>query len=59
MKENVIQINGEKMINVDKSVKNVVYVKKDILGILLQVVIKNVKYLACIRIIKWIGLMKL
>ena len=59
MKENVIQINGEKMINVDKSVKNVVYVKKDILGILLQVVIKNVKYLACIRIIKWIRLMKL
>ena len=52
MKENVIQINGEKMINVDKSVKNVVYVKKDILGILLQVAIKNVKYLACIRIIK-------
>ena len=40
MKENVIQINGEIMINVDVSVKNVMYVKKIMFGILLHVVIK-------------------
>ena len=40
MKENVTQINGGIMINVDVSVKNVMYVKKIILGILLHVVVK-------------------
>ena len=29
MEENVIQINGRKMINIDVSVKKVMYVKKD------------------------------
>ena len=33
MKENVIQINGGIAINVDVSVKNVMYVKKIIFGI--------------------------
>ena len=40
MKENVTQINGGIMINVGVSVKNVMYVKKIILGILLHVVVK-------------------
>ena len=40
MEENVIQINGGITINVDVSVKNVMYVKKVIFGILLQVVEK-------------------
>ena len=36
MEENVIQIKSEIMINVDSSVKNIVYVKKIIFGILLH-----------------------
>ena len=40
MKENVIQINGGITIDVDVSVKNVMYVKKIIFGILLHVVVK-------------------
>ena len=40
MEENVIQINGGITINVDVSVKNVIYVKKIIFGILLHVVVK-------------------
>ena len=35
MEENVIQIIGGIMINVDMSVKNVVYVKKTIFGVVL------------------------
>ena len=40
MEENVIQINGGKIINVDVSVKNVMYVKKIIFGILLYAVVE-------------------
>ena len=40
MEENVIQTKSGKMINVDASVKNVIYVKKIIFGILLHVVVK-------------------
>ena len=40
MKENVIQINGGIMINVDVSVKNVMYVKNIVFGILLHVILK-------------------
>ena len=45
MEENVIQINGGIMINVDVSVKNVMYVKKVMFGILVHVVVKieNIK----------------
>ena len=45
MEQNVIQINGEIMINVDVSVKNVMYLKKIIFGILLRVVVEmeNIK----------------
>ena len=39
MRENVIQINGEIMINVEVSVKNVIYLKKIILRILLHAVV--------------------
>ena len=46
MIENVIQINGGIMINADTSVKNAMYVKKIVFGILLHVVVKNGKYLA-------------
>ena len=40
MKVNVIQINVGIMINVDVSVKNVMYVKKIMFGILLHVIVK-------------------
>ena len=40
MKENVIQINGGIMINVDESLKNVMYVKKIMFRILLHVIVK-------------------
>ena len=40
MEEIVIQINGGIMINVDVSVKNVMYVKKIMFGILLHVIVK-------------------
>ena len=40
MVENVIQIKSGKMINVDASVKNIIYVKKSLFGILLNVVAK-------------------
>ena len=40
MEENVIHINGGTTINVDVSVKNVMYVKKIVFGILLHVVVK-------------------
>ena len=42
MKENVFQIKNGIMINVDVSVKNMIYVKKIIFGILLYVVVKMV-----------------
>ena len=40
MEENVIQTNGGIMLNVDVSVKNIIYVKKIIFGILLHVLVK-------------------
>ena len=40
MEENVIQTNSGITINVDVSVRNVMYVKKIIFGILLYVVVK-------------------
>ena len=40
MEENVISINGGKIINVDVNVRNIMYVKKIVLGILLHVVLK-------------------
>ena len=40
MEENVNRINGGIMMNVDLSVKNVMYLKKIMFGILLHVVVK-------------------
>ena len=37
--ENVIQVNGGIIINIDVSVKNIIYMKKIIFGILLHVVV--------------------
>ena len=37
MEQNVIQINGGTTINVDASVKNIIYVKKNMFGILVHV----------------------
>ena len=42
MEENVIQIKSGITINVDASVKNIIYVKKIIFGTLLHVVAKMV-----------------
>ena len=42
IKENVIQIKSGIKINVDVNVKNIIYVKKIIFGILLHVVVKMV-----------------
>ena len=55
MKENLIQINGGIMINVDASMKNI-YLKKIMFGILLHVVGKMDNYLANIMydsVIMW------
>ena len=40
MEENVIQINGGITMNVDVSVKNIIYAKKITFGILQQVVVE-------------------
>ena len=40
MEQNLIQIIGRVMINVDASVKNIIYVKKFMFGILLHVIVK-------------------
>ena len=40
MEQNVIQINGGITINVDVSVKNIIYVKMIMFGVLLHVIIK-------------------
>ena len=40
MKQNVIQINGGIKTNVDVSVKNIIYVKKNMFGILVHVFMK-------------------
>ena len=40
MEENVIQIKSGRTINVDASVKSIIYVKKNTFGILLHVVAK-------------------
>ena len=42
MEENVIQVNGGITINVDVSVKNIIYMKNIIFAILLHVVAKMV-----------------
>ena len=46
MEKNVIHINGGIITNVNVKVKNVMYVKKIMFGILLHVIVKIKKYLA-------------
>ena len=52
MEENVIQVNGGIKINVDASVKNVMYVKNIIFGILLHVVVKMGNIYQALRMIQ-------
>ena len=52
MRKNVIQINGGITIKVDASVKNVMYVKKIIFGILLHVVVKMENIYQVLRMIR-------
>ena len=40
MEENVIEVNGEKTINITVSVKNIIYVKEIMFEILLHVILK-------------------
>ena len=48
MEQNVIQANGAITINVDASVKNIIYMKKNMFGIQVHIFVKNGKYLASI-----------
>ena len=41
MEQNVIQITGEIMINVDVNVKDIIYVKRNMFGILVHVFVKR------------------
>ena len=58
MKEIVTHINGGIMINVDESLKNVMYLKK-ILGILLHVIVKMENILQVLWLIQQLLVMKL
>ena len=58
MEENVIQINGGIMINVDVSVKNM-YAKKIMFGILLHVIVKMENICQVLWIIQRLCVMKL
>ena len=59
MGKNIIQINGGMTINVDASVKNVMYVKKIIFGILLHVVVKMENIQEVLWMIQQLRVMKL
>ena len=56
---NVIQINGGITINVDVAVKNIIYVEKNIFGILVHVFVKmeNIKHV--LWMIQWLRVMQL
>ena len=59
MGKNVIQINDRITINVNVSVKNVIYVKKIIFGILLHVISKMENILQVLWIIQRLRVVKL
>ena len=59
MEENVTQINGGRMINVNVSLKNVMYVKKIMFGILLYEVVKKKTIWQVLWMIQGLCLMKL
>ena len=59
MKENTIQINGGIIVNVDVSVKDFIYVKKIMFGILLHVIVKMENNLEVLWIIQLLFGLKL
>ena len=59
MKEDVVQINGGIMINVDVSVKKLMYVKKITFAILLHVIAKMENIYQVLWIIQILCVMKL
>ena len=59
MEENLIQINGVAIINVDVSVWNIIYVKKIIFGIPLHVIVKMRNIWQVLLTIQWLRVMKL
>ena len=59
MKDIVIQINGRIMINVDLSVKNVIYMNKIMFGILLHVIVKMENIQEVVWMIQRLCVMKL
>ena len=59
MEENVIPINGGIMINVDVSVKNVMYLKKVMFGILFHVIVQMENIWQVLRMIQGLFVIKL
>ena len=59
MEEDLIQINGKITINVDVSVKNVIYVKKNMFVILLPVVVKMESVQQVLCMVQQLFVMKL
>ena len=59
MKQNVIQINRRVTINVDVSVKNIMYFKKIMFGIFLNVIVKMGKIQQVLQMIQQLSVMKL
>ena len=59
MEKIVIQINGGIMINVDASVKNLMYVKNAMFGILLHVIVKMENTQQVLSMIQRLCVMKL
>ena len=59
MQQNLIQINVWRTINIDVSVKNIIYAKKIIFGVLLTCRCENGKYLAIIVDDSALSVMKL
>ena len=59
MDENVLQIKGRITINVDVSVKNIIYVKKTKFGLLVHAVVKMENIYQVLCMIQRIRVMKL
>ena len=59
MEQNVIQINGGIMINVHVSVKNFIYVKKILFGILILAIVKMENIQQVVWMIQRLSVMKL
>ena len=59
MEQNVIQINGGIMINVHVSVKNFIYVKKILFGILILAIVKMENIQQVLWMIQRLPVMKL